>query len=301
MNKNGFGNAIAQKETLVSKSNGLEVTPSNSLPKSLMQFVETAHEINTKYQKPFCYKDFPNLKESNFRKIIFKLSHEPYNIIERVGKGNPQFYKLRGLKLAGDSHKVTVEGMGVGVDSLINLLSKIKEQPLKIHDIKVKISNNELHDALVCKGSSVNEKNHSIKINFESFDNNVTTKILVYPNTVQIDIGCTYKPLIYDISTVWFLHEHLSKISYHLSWLSGVFLPSVDSWIITHWHFGKDGAEAFNGQNFHYTINDVNTGLIRFYSKSYPDGTAKPRLEQIQTPHTTLRDEMKKAMFEGVF
>jgi len=162
------------------------------------------------------------------------------------------------------------------------------------------ITNSELHTALLDKGLTKDYHNHSIKINFDSTDSNVTTKILVYPNTIQIDLGCTYKPLIYDPKSIWYLHEHLAKISYHLTGLSGVLLPTVDTWIITHWHFNKDGTESFNGQNFHHTIDDVNTGLIRFYSKTMEDGTIIPRLEQIQTPHNSLEEEMKRAMFSEV-
>jgi len=187
--------------------------------------------------------------------------------------------------------------MGVG-QKYYDLLSMLKQQTPMIHDIKIKIETDQLHESLVSKGLTVHENNHSIKINFDSDDNNIVTKILVYPNTVQIDIGCIYKPLVYDSKTIWYLHEHLSKISYHLSLISGVILPSVEQWIVTHQHMNKDGL-SFNGQAFHFTVEEVNTGLIRFYSKKMPDGTQIPRLEQIQTPQNSIEDEMKRAMFLG--
>ena len=294
-NKNSFANnhANTQKITLLQKSNAKAVTLDHAYSKSLTQFADKAYIINVEKHNAFCVDDYPNLSRVNFRRIIRKLGDN----IERVGNGRPQFYKLRGIKLPGDTRKVTLEPMRVQEKDFVRLLATLKDQPPKIHAIKIGVDTSELHKMLLQKGYSKDRHNHSIKVNFDSIDNNVVTKILIYPKTFQVDLGCTYKPLIYDIKTIWYMHEHLSKISYHLSGLGSVVLPSVDSWIITHWHFGKDGTEAFNGQNFHYTVNDVNTGLIRFYSKSYPDGTVKPRLEQIQTPHTTIRDEMKKAMF----
>ena len=294
-NNNTFANnhTNTQKITLLQKSNAKRVTLDHTYSKSLKQFTDKAYNINVKDKQPFSYLHYKNLSHSNFRRIIRKLGDN----IERVGNGRPQFYKLKGIKLPGDTRKITLEPMRVQEEQFVNLLSTLKDQPAKIHDIKIRVDNFDLHKMLLQKHYSKDSHNHSIKVNFDSIDNNVVTKILIYPKTFQVDLGCTYKPLIYDIKTIWYLHEHLSKISYHLSGLGGVVLPSVDSWIITHWHFGKDGTEAFNGQNFHYTVNDVNTGLIRFYSKSYPDGTVKPRLEQIQTPHTTIRDEMKKTMF----
>jgi len=295
--KKRYSHTNTQKVTLTQNSNAKDVTHDHTYSRSLQRVVDRAYVINVEEHNAFCVDDYPNLSRVNFRRIIRKLGDN----IERVGNGRPQFYKLRGIKLPGDSRKVTLEPMRVQEEYFVELISKLKEQPPRIHDIKIRIDNSELHTRLLQKGFSKNKHNHSIKINFEGIDNNVTTKILVYPNTIQVDIGCTYMPLIYNIDTVWYLHEHLSKVSYHLTGLSGVILPTVNNWIITHWHFNKDGTTAYNGQNFHYTIEDVNTGLIRFYSKLMKNGERIPRLEEIQTPQNTLDDEMKRAMFlEGV-
>ena len=284
-----------QKVTLVPNSNTKAVTLGHTNSKSLKQFVDRAYDINVKEQKPICYQDYPNLTHTNFRRIIRKLDKN----IERVGNSRPQFYKLRGIKLPGDTRKITLEPMRVQTQEFVNLLSTLKEQPPKIHDIKVRIDNTELHEILLQKGYSKDRHNHSIKVNFEVFDNNIITKVLIYPKTIQVDIGCTYKPLIFNDKTTWFLHEHLSKLSFFLSGLSGVILPAVNDWVITHYHFGKDGTEAYNGQNFQYTIEDVNTGLIRFYSKLMKNGERILRLEHIQTPHNSIEEEMKRAMFAG--
>jgi hypothetical protein len=70
----------------------------------------------------------------------------------------------------------------------------------------------------------------------------------------------------------------------------------VQKWICTHYHFGKDGLKSLSGQSFHFAFEEVSCGMIRFYSKRMPDGTVIPRLEQIQTPHRNIGDEMKNAM-----
>ena len=294
--KKRYSHTNTQEVTLTQNSNAKDVTHDHTYSRSLQQFVDRAHDINVKEHNSFCIIDYPNLTHTNFRRIIRKLG----NNIERVGNGRPQFYKLRGIKLPGDTRKVTLEPMRVQEEEFVRLLATLKDQPAKIHDIKIRIDNSELHNRLIQRGFSKDKHNHSIKINFEGIDNNVTTKILVYPNTIHVDIGCTYKPLVYNVETVWYLHEHMSKVSYHLTGLSGVVLPTVNNWIITHWHFGKDGITSCNGQNFHYTIEDVNTGLIRFYSKLMKNGERILRLEQIQTPQNSLDDEMKRAMFSGL-
>jgi len=295
-NKKRYSHTNTPKVTLAQNSNTKAVTLDHTYSRSLQQFIDRAYIINVEEHNAFCVDDYPNLSKCNFRSIIRKLGDD----IERVGNGRPQFYKLRGIKLPGDTRKVTLEPMRVQEEHFVELISKLKEQPPRIHDIKIRIDDSELHKELLQKGYSKDKHNHSIKINFEGIDNNVTTKILVYPNTIQVDIGCTYRPIVYDPETVWYLHEHLSKVSYHLTGLSGVILPTVNNWIITHWHFNKDGTTAYNGQNFQYTIEDVNTGLIRFYSKLMENGERIPRLEQIQTPQNSLADEMKRAMFSGL-
>jgi len=264
-NRNSFGHTNTQKVTLTQDSNTKPITLGHTFSRSLQQFVDRAYDINVKEQKPFCIVDYPNLSHVNFRRIIRKLGDN----VERVGKGRPQFYKLRGIKLPGDTRKITLEPMRIQEEEFEKILATLKNQPPMIHDIKVRIDNSELHSRLLEKGLSKDTYNHSIKVNFESIDNNVTTKILVYPNTIQVDIGCTYRPLIYNIDTVWYLHEHMSKVSYHLTGLSGVILPTVNNWIITHWHFGKDGITSCNGQNFHYTIEDVNT--VMYGTLKYKD------------------------------
>jgi len=290
--KENNDNTSVQKVTLSLKNNDSITLNLNTYTPQLKEFLKESYRINTKERRPFSYLDFKNLNKVNFRQIIHKLG----NNIERVGASHPRFYKLKGIKLAGDSHKLTLDHMRDST-KFIDILNMLKDQPPKIHAIKIKVLNSDLHRLLLQKGATKNEHNHSIKVNFDSNDNNVSTKILVYPEIIQIDIGCTYKPLVYDPKTIWYLNELLSKTSYYLSLLSGVVLPSVSDWIITHWHFNKDGSTAYNGQSFHFTVEEASTGLLRFYSKNMKDGTTIPRLEQIQTPHNSLEQEMKRAMF----
>jgi len=275
----------AHKITLALKTHTKRIT----LDHTIGSFLTQARTINEVQRTAFSYKQFPQLSHDNFRRIIHNLGDK----VERYGKGRPQFYKLTGIKLPGDSHRITLGGTGVQND-YIKLLESLKDQPPKIHDIKIKVINSEVHEMLVQKGCSVDSRNHSIKVNYESIDNNITTKILVYPNTIQIDIGCTYNPLVYNTQTFWFLHEHLAKISYHLTGICGAILPPVNEWIITHYHYGKDGTQSYNGQTFQRTIEDVGNGLIRFYSKLMKDGKTIVRLEQAQSPQCSIEEKMEE-------
>jgi len=148
--KKRYSHTNTQEVTLTQNSNAKDVTHDHTYSRSLQQFVDRAHDINVKEHNSFCIIDYPNLTHTNFRRIIRKLG----NNIERVGNGRPQFYKLRGIKLPGDTRKVTLEPMRVQEEEFVRLLTTLKEQPVKIHDIKIRIDNSELHTRLLQKWDS---------------------------------------------------------------------------------------------------------------------------------------------------
>lgn len=179
--------------------------------------------------------------------------------------------------------------------SMIEILKKLRQQPPKIHDIKLKFQSN-LHKVLVELGKQPNTRNNGIPLKIPKLDNNINFKILVYPQITQIDVGCTFKPFVYDITGVLKLTFILGRVYHILSFMSldRADIPSIEKWVVTHYHFGKDGTETYSGQSFHRTYEEVSTGLVRFYSKKMPDGNTMPRVEQIQSPQATLDQEIDK-------
>jgi hypothetical protein len=260
-------------------------------PKGQRQFYNQAMNVILTQQRPFSKEDFPQLSPANYRKFIQKLR----GFLEPVCNTKPKLWTIKGMMLPGDSHRVTLQGMGVG-QKFLEILESLKMQHPTIHDIKIKFKS-DLHEYLIRKGCSSNPSNNSIKVGFITLDNNVTVKILVYPETTQIDIGCTYKSIIYDLKGILYLHEILSKISHHLSGLSDCStIPPVHDWVITHYHFAKDGPSELSTQLFHMTFEEVAGGLIRFYSKKMPDGSIIPRVEQVKTMQQTLGQKIQEVL-----
>jgi len=251
-------------------------------------FIQKATRINEKEHKPFSVLDFPELSKGNFRQIILKL----HDVVELVYKSRPCFYKIKGIELVGDSHKITHRVMG---GESLCMLQNLREQPAMIHDVKLKCESN-IHSILKKNDASIHPNNHSIKLNFPSTDNNIIAKLLVYPKTVQVEIGCTFNPFVYDISGVLHLTSFLGEIRNYVHFLTNfeVILPPVAEWMITHYHFGKDGSEGYDGQMFHRTVDDFSCGLVRYYSKIMPNGDKILRIEQIQTPNNSLNEEIDK-------
>jgi hypothetical protein len=274
----------------LAKTNRKPTLDPNALPKRQKWFYERAKRI-CEEGTPFCSNDFKPMKESTFRYYILQLRP----LLEVVISGRPAFYKIKGIELSGDSHKLTKKDMGGG--QFFALLDSLKLKDPAIHDISFKIVNSDLHAHLLKSGTTVDPSNNSFRVNCPQPDNNIQTKVRVYPESIVVYLGCTYKPLTYDFGSLLYLHEYLSKISYHLSSLgNGVLLPPVSAWICTKYHFGKDGSREYSGATFHFTVNDVIGGMIRFYSKKMKNGELIPRLEQNRSPHRSLEDEMKHAI-----
>lgn len=285
-------NSSKSKITKTKKNNSFVTLDSNTLPRVRKQFYEKAKQICEKERRPFSFMDFPLIKHNNFRQIIHKIKP----LVEVVCKGHPAFYKIKGIELPGDSHKITLNHM-VGEDFL-RILDSLKLREFMIHDIRIKVNDSSLYQKLTeCKATK-DPRNGSFTVNVPEFDNNIIAKIHIYSNTIVIFLGCTYNPLVYNQSTIWYLHEYLSKISYHLTSL-GALLPPVNTWICTHYHMNKDGSESLSGHSFHFTFEEVSSGMFRFYSKKMLDGKTIPRLEYLQSPNRTLFEEMKSTLFEN--
>lgn len=258
------------------------------LTRKTHQFLHKAYIINTKKQTAFGYWDFPGMSPNNFRQYIHKLR----SVIDVVIPSRPSMYKLKKIQLSVDAEKITQRVTG---DGFMSLLENLKERPAAIHDIKL-MTKSDIHKSLIKYGAQINENNHGIKIGIPSQDGFIF-KVMVYPKTIQVDIGCTYTPIVYDAKGMLRL---ISKLSYvrcvillHAS--NEAMIPDVMDWIITHYHFGKDGA-TFEGERFHYTVENAVYGYIRYYSKTMKDGTKIPRLEQIRMPSRTLNEELEKIL-----
>lgn len=277
------------------KSNGSVTDCSNGSRGGMAYFYKRALAINTEEKRPFSCADFAGMNPDNYRQYIHRLGDK----IEIVRKGRPALYKIKGLELAGDSHRITDRVTG-GMPEFEHLLESLRDQPPMIHNIHLKFES-DLYSKLVSIGYSVNPANHAIEnVRYVSRDNNIDTKIRIYPNTTQIIIGCTYKPIIYNVSGVYSLFSHLSQVQFYLSQLTKneAVIPEVKTWIVVRYDFNKDGSVSICGQSFCYQLEDVSTGLIRFYLKKMLNGKMIPRLEQIQTPNKPISQILEEILLQ---
>jgi len=263
----------------------------NTLPcktKKQQDFINKALSINRE-GRPFSYSDFPEYSPTNFRQMIYKLKGR----FELVFRSSCGFYKIKGIELSRDKHRTVSQPMGVH-DDMQSMLQSISEKLEEIHDLKFKFSSDNLHQILKSLGHVEDPSNCLIKLEIP-LDKYVTAKILVYPKTVQVNLSCTFKPIIYDAEGVVKLTTFLGRICQYLIDISSgtANIPSSQEWIVTHYHLGKDGTCEIAGSRFEIKWEGIAGDLIRFYSKKMPDGKIIPRIEQIKIPRTTVKEEIQ--------
>jgi hypothetical protein len=66
-------------------------------------------------------------------------------------------------------------------------------------------------------------------------------------------------------------------------------VPDVSSWVVTQWHFGKDGKKEISGKSYHVTFRNWLGALVRIYLKKHGD-KFRVRKEVIEQPRKSLPD-----------
>jgi len=274
--------------SITEKYNGNLLRPHSKKEK---EFLKKAISIN-KQGNLFCCYDFDESR-CNFRQILFRLRDE----IECVIPSRPSFYKVKGLECNGRIlDHLTLKGMEVG-NKMEKILESVIKQPPAIHDIKLKFNHDKLYNHLVNLENKVNPKNGGILFPRVDVNDHVTLSYIVYPKTVIVDIGCTYKPIIYDNRGALQLIQILERVRTALEVdTDGIItdIPNPLDWIITQYHFNQDGLEEYSGYPFNVSVDDFSAGFIRHYSKKFPDGKTRIRKEVIKTPKHPVKMEIKK-------
>jgi len=258
--------------------------------KKVFALIKKAYQIN-RTDMPFYHEDFEYLGISydNFRRIV---SDYKGLILVHI-RSSSCSYKLEGITLTGDSKKITIRPMGgegiyrmlLDVQIKLEHLKRMKNQPVTIHDIRYQFNYDKLHTALKNKGYDVSKSNNLIRLDYPTSQNYVTVKILVYPKTIQVIIGCTYQPIIYDSHSAYDQLALLGEIAGYLKTISETTdMPNVTEWIFNAAHFAKDSPIEYSGKNIHERVADAFDGFITFYSKEYPDKKVRPRLECALSP-----------------
>ena len=259
--------------------------------KRLQEFARKCRSIN-RQDDYFCCNDYPELTGGNYRQLIHRL--RSFLVCEI--KGNPCYYRFKEEKTSFDRDDLTLEGMVVGTN-MDKILRNVRIQPPAIHDIKLKFHSKQLHPYLMKIGKyKENPHNKGIFLPQNKIERHIVADIAIYPQTTVIDIGCTYKPIVYDLrgslKLIGILQEIYASLIFDTDG-EAKDIPHTLKWIVTNYHFNRDSMEEYSGLAFTRTFEDFAGGVIRYYCKEFPDGKRKIRQEKIRSPKCSIEEEIK--------
>ena len=193
-----------------------------------------------------------------------------------------------------DSDLETKAQRGTGVNYL-EFIKSLEDSHKEIHDLKLQFPS-DLHQYLIKNEFKSHPKNKSIPIEIPTTEKNLTIKSLVYPKTIQIDIGCSSEPITCDSSGILRFISILNRIKDVLRKTAdeAATIPEITKWIITHRHVGMDGKIEYSAEAFYIAVEDLNGNFTRIYSKLMPDGRKYVRIEVIDTAKRMIPDEIEK-------
>lgn len=263
------------------------ISNNKGITKKQKEFLKKGMWINVVRWRGFSSSDFPEITPNNFRQRVYRLKE----YIEVYVKSSVGYYRIKGVPL-GSSEIVTEYPMG---DKMLWMLQTIKEQPVAIHNIKIKFESNLYIFLPQNPPIKIDSINKGALLHFELIPN-YRTKIAIYPKTTQIDIACTYNPVLYNIQGAFLLNSLLTLVHQQLMELGKhqADIPNFYDWIITHYHFGRDGQEEWNGESFHITIRDALNQLVRYYSKEMKNKKRYGRVETVKSPKIKISEELEK-------
>ena len=255
-------------------------------------FLEKARKI-CEEGEDFDFTDFREISRGNFRQLIYRNKDK----IVRTNRSTFCSYKLKGYKTRGRGEDVTLGGMGVG-SNMEEILRSLRGQPAMVHDLKIKLES-DLHSYLKSQRFHVFPSNKRISLGSYPLGHYIHANISVYPKTVHIDVGCSRNAIIYDTSGALNFLTMLGRL-YQILFKSAqseyVVIPEPLEWMITNYHFNRDGKNEYSGELFHRTVGDFTGGFVRWYTKKFPDGKTRIRQEKIMSVNRTVEEECNRMM-----
>lgn len=129
--------------------------------------------------------------------------------------------------------------------------------------------------------------------------NDLDIKVSVHTtDTVGVTVGCSYYPIVVDVSGVVRLSNALSVVKERLSNIISTYtiaaelesvepVPDPSSWIVTMWHFGSDALVEYTGEKFYASWEVSEHALLTAYIKEWQH-CRKLRLEGQEYPQKSL-------------
>ena len=172
------------------------------------------------------------------------------------------------------------------------------EEIWKVHDVVLCFRVDGLYEKMLAKGMSVIEQAKDIEFLEVDLHGKLRLKVFLHrTGAVTCYLKCTRHPIEVTPEGLVNLSAILGKVGSLLEEAveSSSFVykrsvvPDVSSWVVTQWHFGKDGKKEISGKSYHVTVRNWLGALVRIYLKKHGD-KFKARKEVVEQPRKSLPD-----------
>jgi hypothetical protein len=229
----------------------------------------TIRKIFSEFKKEerieFCFRSinaYYSIKGKPFRKNSMTLNHMGGNHIN-LGSNHPLYVMLRNRIFDKDSiHNIRLR--------------------LEVHDIYSEVNGNRFR---------INEVSKDKDIDWQ-INNSIVRIVIHRTNTVSVSVGCTFNPIPLDHDGLDRFYTTLARVEGYLKCLANQNqrVPDYAEWLITMWHFHKDGLKEYAGKTFSITVEDADHNLHRIYSKLFGNGKMKVRDEYQGYPNIKVKE-----------
>jgi hypothetical protein len=300
----------------------------NALWKRISQIVQTEN-------RPFSYVDFVpsfivdgqnyTIAYGTFRNKMSKMLKAEK--VEVVYSSPQAFYTLKGVKsetaMTGDHTGVSVSVLPsppplhsqlqrhrLANDPVYRIIQNLPFSQRTLHDIHLRFEVQGIW-SIISSQYEPNPMSKDIQLRppwpwkIRDFDIKVTVHST---DTVGVDIGCSYRPVVVDVSGVIRLSNALctvqERLSNIISYGSGsvadastiCIIPDHMSWTVTLWHFGMDALCTYAGDKFYVSWEIAQHALVTVYSKDWTDGKSRIRIEKQEYPKKSLAEALEEKL-----
>jgi hypothetical protein len=243
--------------------------------------------------RPFSNRDFLDImKPKTYRNKISKLKKD--GIVELDTKSSIAFYTFKGRRFGKAG---TPNHTGVTIshnDPIYNMIKNLPMDKQSIHNIRLRFTAPNIYETFsVNTPFPKDDISKDIQIPYWNINNAMVQVRIHKTNTVSVVIGCSFEPFPLDANGINRFFTTLASTEgllvgimlmvYHEKINQNQSIPDYRKWVITMWHFGRDGLELTK-RDYHIAVGKAQQILERIYTKDFGK-YKKIRLERQEYPN----------------
>jgi hypothetical protein len=266
--------------------------------------------IVLKEHRSFSYLDFISfevnekkygMKHGTFRNKISILKR--YGKIDMICNSGLGFYTLKGQTVP---KPMTSYRMGVSSsDPVCQIIRNLPFGKQSLHDIRLTFTLPEIWKILSYNSTFIHPVSKDIQLRRWEFNGLVIRAVIHQTDTVSIMVACSDTPIPIDLPGIILLSESLARVEERINYLiksvnvrsCGTYkIPNYRQWVVTMWHFGRDGLIEYGGEKFHAAWEIPENILLRAYSKEMRDKKMRVRIERQESVRKTFVEAVQEKL-----